>query len=52
VLLYDSDANKPNEDSGNIFIRDLLPIKWVIFWNLSVIPVFDGDAMADDRCCV
>ena len=23
VLLYDSDANKPNEDSGNIFIRSL-----------------------------
>jgi len=25
----------------------LLPIEWVIFWNLSVIPVFNGDAMAD-----
>jgi uncharacterized protein YjbJ (UPF0337 family) len=25
----------------------LLPIEWVIFRNLSVIPVFNGDAMAD-----
>jgi hypothetical protein len=27
--------------------RGLLPIEWVIFRNLSVIPVFNGDAMAD-----
>jgi hypothetical protein len=28
-------------------ITGLLPIEWVIFRNLSVIPVFNGDAMAD-----
>jgi len=27
--------------------KGLLPIEWVIFRNLSVIPVFNGDAMAD-----
>jgi hypothetical protein len=30
-----------------VYIKGLLPIEWVIFWNLSVIPVFNGDAMAD-----
>jgi hypothetical protein len=29
------------------YIRGLLPIVWVIFRNLDVIPVFDDDTLAD-----
>jgi hypothetical protein len=35
-----------NRNRQHLF-RGLLPIEWVIFRNLDVIPVFDDDTLAD-----
>jgi hypothetical protein len=47
LIWPDAESLDLEQSIQHIQKKGLLPIEWVIFRNLSVIPVFNGDAMAD-----